>query len=126
MANRIAYWNSELGLQLERYCTEEEEAEITVRTSALPTEAQYIAALEDMFDAKAAERRYASRMTCTARAGYAGPFQEEATAFAIWMDTCNMTAYGVMAQVLSGHRAQPTLAELLDLMPTLTWPPQVY
>lgn len=133
MNRRIGYWHTELGRMLERAATDEEEAEFAAEEAAAlaaqnapPTEAAYIQALEAMFDAKAAERRYGSRMTCVARAGYAGPFQEEATAFAIWMDTCNMTAYGVMAQVMQGQRAQPTIEGLLALMPALTWPPQVY
>ena len=133
MNRRIAYWHTELGQQLERIVSDAEEAEFVAeevarqaKLNAPPTEAAYIKAMEAMFDAKAAERRYASRMTCTARAGYAGPFQAEATAFAIWMDTCNMAAYGVMAQVKGGQRAQPTIAELLALLPTLTWPAQVY
>lgn len=126
MTRRIAYWDSALELQLERDATPEEEAQFLLEEQRLPTEREYIVALEAMFDAKAAERRYASRMTCVARAGYAGPFQEEATTFAVWMDTCNMTAYGIMYKVLHGQMAQPTIAGLLAMMPTMTWPPQVY
>ncbi len=86
------------------------------------TQADYTAALEGMYDARARERQYDNRLTCALRAGYAGPFQAEGTAFAIWMDTCNATAYGLMAQVLAGEIPMPTIAELLAMMPELVWP----
>lgn len=123
---KVAYWNSDSGSMLERDATPEEEDEITGRSNKPPTEAEYIAALEAMFNAKAAERRYSSRLTCTLRAGYPGPFQAEGQAFALWMDTCNMTAYGIMRKVIKGEIPQPTVAEVVAAMPTLTWPAQVY
>lgn len=92
------------------------------RVAALPTQAQYTAALEAMYDTKAQEKRYDNRLTCALRAGYAGPFQAEGTAFAVWMDTCNATAYGIMGQVIAQEIAQPTIPELLVMMPPLTWP----
>ena len=87
-----------------------------------PTQGEYTAALEAMYDAKAAERRYDSRLTCALRAGYPGPFQSEGTAFAVWMDTCNMTAYDIMGQVLAGDITMPSIAELLAMMPPMEWP----
>ena len=95
---------------------------IVPKATPLPTQAEYTTALEAMYDAKAAERRYDSRLTCALRAGYAGPFQAEGTAFAIWMDDCNATAYGVMSQVMAGQIAQPTIPELLAMMPAMVWP----
>ncbi|MDQ1835068.1 hypothetical protein [Massilia scottii] len=88
----------------------------------VPTQAEYTAALETAYDVKAAERGYDSRLTCALRAGYAGPFQKEATVFAIWMDSCNAKAYGIMGQVLSGEMKYPTIAALLAMMPTMEWP----
>lgn len=82
----------------------------------------YIAKMEELFDNKAAERRYHDRYTCSLRAGYPGPFQAEGTAFAQWMDACNMTAYGIMAAVKGGQRSMPTVEEFLSELPTLTWP----
>ncbi len=78
--------------------------------------------LELHYDARAAERRYTSRFTCALRAGYPGPFQAEGIAFASWMDACNAYAYEVLAAVLSGDRAVPTLEQLLAELPALTWP----
>lgn len=82
----------------------------------------YIAALELFYDQKAKERGYDSRFTCALRAGYQGPFQGEATAFAIWMDTCNMYARTVLADVEGGNRAIPTEQQLIDELPVLVWP----
>jgi hypothetical protein len=79
-------------------------------------------ALVKMFDAKAAERNYESWRTVTLRAGYAGPFQAEGTAFGSWMDACNVYCYGVMAAVKNQQRMPPTVAQLLAELPTLTWP----
>lgn len=93
-------------------------------TAAIP-QLMYISALETMYDAKAQERFYDDRYTCALRAGYVGPFQAEATAFAVWMDSCNLKAYGLLAQVLAGEIKQPTIAEVLAQMPELVWPPQV-
>ena len=88
----------------------------------MPTQADYIAALEAMYDAKAHERRYDNRYTCALRAGYAGPFQAEAQAFALWMDQCNAQAYQVLEQVQRGKENAPTIAGLLAMMPALIWP----
>jgi len=126
MPRKIAYWDNEASTMIERDATEVEEAEFDADANKPPTEADYIDALEKMFDTKAAERRYSSRLTCTLRAGYPGPFRAEGQAFALWMDTCNMTAYGIMNQFMTGQIPQPTVAEVLAAMPSLTWPGKVY
>lgn len=91
-----------------------------------PTNEQIIKALtaelEKHYDTAAQTHRYDNRFTCALRAGYAGPFQAEGTAFAIWMDTCNAHAYEVMAAVLAGNRNVPTAEELISEMPVLVWP----
>lgn len=94
------------------------------RAAATPaiTVADYISAMEGMYDAKARERHYDNRYTCALRAGYAGPFQAEGAAFALWMDTCNALGYLIMAEVQAGTRPQPTIAALLAELPALTWP----
>ena len=88
----------------------------------LPTQAEYTAALEAMYDAKAQEKHYDNRYTCALRAGYPSAFQAEGTAFGEWMDLCNVTAYGIMAQVQQGLIPQPTIPELLAMMPVMVWP----
>ena len=79
-------------------------------------------ALEQHYDATAQQRKYDNRLTCALRAGYAGPFQAEGRAFAIWMDNCNAKAYQVMQDVLSGQRGIPTASELITELPVLVWP----
>jgi len=88
-----------------------------------PTVADFVAALEAHYDAKAQERSYDNRLTCALRAGYPGPFQGEGTAFAVWMDTCNAYAYTVLDSVQAGQRAMPaTPAALIAELPALVWP----
>lgn len=74
-------------------------------------------------DQVAAWKRYDSRINCAVRAGYPGPFQQEGTAFASWMDACNDLAYQVLAEVQAGTRLLPSKAEFLGLMPTAPWGP---
>lgn len=85
-------------------------------------EAEYTAALEAHYDAVAQQKRYDSRYTCALRAGYAGPFQAEGTAFAVWMDNCNAMAYQILADVLNGVRAAPTIDQLISELPVISWP----
>ena len=77
----------------------------------------------DFLDSVAGERRYDNRWTCALRAGYPSAFQPEGLVYAAWMDTCNMVAYAVMADVKAGRRAVPASAELLAMMPQIQWPP---
>lgn len=85
--------------------------------------AAIVKAMEQLFDATAQSRRYDNRITCALRAGYPGPFQAEGAAFATWMDTCNATAYQMLAEVHAGTRPMPaTTADALSLLPTMEWP----
>lgn len=82
-----------------------------------------VADMESLFDTIAQSKRYDNRVTCALRAGYAGPFQAEGLAFATWMDTCNATAYQMLAEVQAGTRQMPaTSAEALALLPEMVWP----
>ncbi len=115
-----ALWN---GDTWEIFPSQEEATATSIsRKTSVITQAQYVAALEHMYDTVAQTHRYDNRMTCALRAGYPGPYQAEALAFATWMDTCNYTAYGLMIKVLSGQMAKPTIPELLALMPEIEWP----
>jgi len=76
-----------------------------------------------LFDAVAQSKNYDNRITCTMRAGYPGPFQAEGIAFATWMDTCNATAYVLLAEVKAGNMPMPeTLDAALSLLPPMIWP----
>lgn len=82
----------------------------------------YEAAIDNFMNQKAKDRGYDSRITCALRAGFSGPFQSEGLAFAQWMDSCYTYTYQVLEQVKSGARPQPTVEELLNELPVLTWP----
>jgi len=79
-------------------------------------------ALNNHLNQVAGQRSYDDRFTCSLRAGYPGPFQEEGQAFASWMDECNMVAYQILADVKRGLRAIPTEAELIEALPVIAWP----
>lgn len=88
----------------------------------LPTVDEYSEALTKMLDAEAQTHRYDDRISCSVRAGYAGPFQAEGIAFAQWMDGCNAQAYTYMAKVQAGQAPQPTMAQFLAMFPPMVWP----
>lgn len=88
-----------------------------------PTVEDFTNALTAHLDATAQQRRYDNRITCMVRAGFAGPFQAEGLAFAEWADTCNATAYALLAEVQASTRPMPqTTQALIDVMPAMVWP----
>ena len=98
---------------------------VPLAVPALSTEAtlaQYTAGLDTHMDSIARTRRYDNRLSCSLRAGYAGPFQAEGLAFALWMDSCNVLGYQILAEVQAGTRAMPTIEEFLQLLPAMVWP----
>jgi hypothetical protein len=90
--------------------------------SAALTVKKYTERLEQHYDTMAQTKQYDSRLTCTLRAGFAGPFQTEGQAFAVWMDTCNALAYQIMADVQAGTRPLPAEDELVAELPVMVWP----
>lgn len=89
----------------------------------LPTEAEIITAMEELFDKTAQSKRYHNRITCALRAGYPGPFQAEGIAFATWMDSCNALAYQMQAKIKAGTKTMPsTIEEALSILPEIVWP----
>ena len=73
-------------------------------------------------DAGAAIRRYDSIATASLRAGYPGPFHDEGVAYATWMDATYARCYEILAQWEAGEIAEPTAAELIDMLPLLGLP----
>lgn len=88
----------------------------------LPTLADYDAALTAHLDAVAQSRNWADRVSLMARAGFAGPWQADAVAFGTWADGCNVIGYQLLADFQAGNIPQPTIAEMLALMPAMVWP----
>lgn len=87
------------------------------------TIAAFDAALTAHLDNTAQQRRYDNRITCMVRAGFAGPFQAEGVAFATWCDTCNTTAYAMLAAVQAGTEPMPeSPAAFIATLPAMVWP----
>jgi hypothetical protein len=90
---------------------------------ALPTVAEYRAAIQAMLDTKAQERNYDGILSaCTYATSTVPRFQAEGQACVAWRDAVWSTAYALMAQVEAGELAQPTLAGILALLPPMAWP----
>jgi hypothetical protein len=71
----------------------------------------YVAAVQAMLDGKVLERRYYNIMSaCT-----------YATCMA-WRDAVWAKAYEVLDQVQAGVIPQPSIEELLNMLPAMTWP----
>ncbi len=81
------------------------------------------AALAKHFDVVAGQKLYDNRVTCVMRAGYAGPYQAEATAFATWMDDCTASAYQQL-QEYEGHNkpARKAVQDIIATLPPMVWP----
>jgi hypothetical protein len=89
----------------------------------MPTEAQYVGAIQSMLDAKVAERRYLGIISaCSYAASTNATFKAEADACLAWRDAVWLKAYQVLDQVTAGTLAQPTIPDLLAMLPTMTWP----
>ena len=82
----------------------------------------YEAALDAHLDGVAQQHRYRDRVTFAMRAGYAGPWQAEGTAFGTWMDTCNAQAYSMLQDILSGAAEMPTVEEFIAELPPFVLP----
>ncbi len=82
----------------------------------------YTRELDAYIDNTAKADRWDSRITCVARASYENPWQAKAIAFGIWMDTCYALAYQILAEVETGARPMPTVAEFIAAMPVMEWP----
>ena len=84
--------------------------------------AQYESALDSYLDAVASAHRYNDRFTFALRAGYSGPYQSEGAAFALWMDTCNVQAFALLGDVLSGEAELPTVDDFIAALPEFVLP----
>jgi hypothetical protein len=109
-----------------RDATEEEIAEIEARVEAAaapPTEPEYVAAVQAMLDTKARERKYDGILSaCTYVTSTNTKFQAEGQACVEWRDAVWAACYELMGQVTEGTLSQPTVAELLAMLPEMEWP----
>jgi hypothetical protein len=89
----------------------------------LPTVDDYVNAIQAMLDTKVQERRYLSILSaCSYAASTNATFKAEADACTAWRDAVWLKAYSVLDEVEAGTVAQPTIPELLAMLPALTWP----
>jgi hypothetical protein len=89
----------------------------------LPTMADYVAAVQTMLDTKAQERRYYDILSASTYATSTNPtFKAEALACLAWRDAVWAQVYSVLDLVQTGRLAQPTIPELLAMLPTMEWP----
>jgi len=81
-----------------------------------------LAGVDAHLNAAARAKRYDSIRAAALRAGYPGPFHNEGMAFAIWMDSVYAKWYEVLADVQAGDVEEPTLEQLIGMLPTLQLP----
>jgi len=86
------------------------------------TKTHAIAVIQKYLDTSAQAKGYDDIKSAALRAGYAGPYQAEGTAFAIWMDACWAKSYTLLADVLANVITVPTDDELIAQMPVLSLP----
>ena len=112
-----------LGVFLQSDWEQMQRDEMNARPKPPDIVAVFDAALTAHLDNTAKQRRYDNRITCALRAGYAGPFQAEGAAFALWMDRQNAFAYTLLAEVQAGTRPPPTTTSaLIELLEPMVWP----
>jgi hypothetical protein len=83
----------------------------------------YVAAIEAHVDATARAKAYGGTASLASYVNSSVPaWAAEAAAFVAWRDAVWVYAYGEMAKVQAAQRTQPTVAELIAELPTITWP----
>lgn len=88
-----------------------------------PDVPDYVTAIQAMLDTKVQERRYYNILSACSYAPSTNPtFRAEANTCLAWRDAVWAQAYAVLDQVNAGTLAQPTVDELLAMLPTMTWP----
>ena len=96
---------------------------VEVAPPTMPTVAGYTAAIQTMLDAEARTHNYDSILSLASYAASTHPpFAAEGQAGLDWRDAVWGASYALMAQVQAGTLAQPTIAELLAMLPPMVWP----
>lgn len=90
---------------------------IDATKASLKQIAQYESALDEHLDSVARLHRYDTRFTFALRAGFPGPYHDEAVAFATWMDACNVQAFTLLSEVQAGTATMPTIEVFIASLP---------
>lgn len=78
--------------------------------------------VDQHLDAPAIAKGYDGIKSAALRAGYPGPFHDEGTAFATWMDATYSACYQLLAQFNAGQIPEPTPDDLISMLPALVLP----
>lgn len=88
-----------------------------------PTVSDYMDAVQEMLDTRVRERLYDGILSACSYAASTNPkFAAEGLACVEWRDAVWADCYTLMAQVEAGTLAQPSVAGLLAMLPSLVWP----
>lgn len=123
---QMAMLHADLGGDAAQYADLIALVESNIKPPPVATMQEQLASFETILDSHLDEaaqlHRYNDRFAFALRAGYAGPYQAEAIAFATWMDACNLQAYAALQEIVTGKRPMPTEAEFIAALPTFGYP----
>jgi hypothetical protein len=87
------------------------------------TEADYVAFMQSVLDAKPGERKYDGILSLCTYATSTNPrFAAEGQAGVVWRDAVWAFGYDLLAKVQASQAPAPTLDELAAMLPTMEWP----
>lgn len=133
-ANDARAWSSAVGAYVEAWPSDrvtriasETELRDVLKPFGLPsplvTADDYGEAIEAHADAVARSRQYSDAGRLASYVNSTNPaWAAEAAAFVAWRDAAWGYAYAQMAAVQAGQRPQPSVAELVDELPVISWP----
>lgn len=85
--------------------------------------AALLAAVDAHLNAAAYAKGYDNIMSASLRAALPNsPFHADGVAFGTWMDQVYAKCYEVLAEVQAGHIEEPTLEQLIGMLPVLQLP----
>lgn len=88
-----------------------------------PTMADYEDAIQAIVDGTAKTKMFRDGVTLASYIASTNPvWAAEAQAFVGWRDSVWTYAYAELAKVQAGEREQPTVADFILELPTITWP----
>lgn len=104
--------------------TEDEIVEFEVSRVPLPPQLEdFRAAVQARIDTEAQTKQYENGLACATYATSTIPgWAAQAQAFVAWRDAVWAYAFTELAKVESGEREQPSVAEIIDELPAISWP----